>query len=272
MKYAFFVLVLAIVTSCNQNSKKTEAIQSTILSYSLTDKEAEYLKTRDAYIKQFEPLQKAGLDTLDRMDDSALQDLEKKIREILKDSKYSTQGEINLVTLQGYMGFGQLDGLSLEKDSMKIFYTTKNLFLEYFKKQINPLDSLSSNDLEEIFRLALLPGAALWGFYMTKIPSTKNTNAYIVIGQVGNMNGPGPPRNFFALMSTDKYVYMITPQFDITVKELPHCKAVWDSIGMEKFDTAFEYYRKCYQEELSSDPQFEKIQKQLERMVKYLEP
>src|SRR5258708_824921 len=155
MKYAYFFIALALLTSCNLNSKKRDSNESATASDSLTDKEAEYLKTRDAYIEQFKPLQKAGLDTLDRMDDRALLDLERRLQEILKDSKYSTQGKNNLITLQGYLGFGMADGLSFEKDSMKIFYTSKNLFFNYYKG-VNKLEMLTPDDLPNIFHWTVL--------------------------------------------------------------------------------------------------------------------
>src|SRR4051794_18184113 len=104
MKYVSFFLALAFLNSCNQNSKKSESDESVISSDSLSDKEADYLKTRDAYIEQFKPFQKAEVDTLYKMEDRAMGDLEVRLREILKDSKYSTQGKISLITLQGYLG------------------------------------------------------------------------------------------------------------------------------------------------------------------------
>ncbi|HCW07592.1 MAG TPA: hypothetical protein DGG95_09550 [Cytophagales bacterium] len=275
MKYLGFLLALTFLSSCNQNSKKNEQDISVISSDSLTDKEADYLKTRDAYIEQFKPLQKAGLDTLNKMEDRAMHDLEVRLREILKDSKYSAQGNISLVTLLGYLGFGMLDGLSFEKDSMRIDYTSKNLFVNYFG--INPSGKLSPNELETIFNKGILWDAFTTNFFQTKIISQKDVNAYGMIGQVGNMSGPSPPQTLFALVATDKYVYIIKKEVKPKVKELLQCKEVWDSFGtevqrsVEKYDTAFEHYRRCYQKEFKNDPQFESIKKQLEVMVKYIE-
>ena len=93
-----------------------------------------------------------------------------------------------------------------------------------------------------------------------------------MMGQVGNASAPSPPDHLFALVSADKYVYIIKKELKAPIKEIPQCKAIGDSIGKIEFDTLFEHYRKCYTNELPSDPQFEAIQKQLESMVKYLEP
>ncbi len=94
-----------------------------------------------------------------------------------------------------------------------------------------------------------------------KISSPKNIDAYVMMGQAGNMSGPSPPDHLFALVSAEKYIYIVKKQLKESIKELPQCKAAWDSIGFGKFDIAFEHYRKCYQKELSSDLQFEAIQK-----------
>src|SRR5258706_6175447 len=280
MKYSYFFIGLALLNSCNVNSKKSKLVESVISSDSITDKEAEYLKTRDAYIEQFKPLQKAGLDTLDRMDDRARLHLEGMLHEILKDSKFSRQGKNNLITLQGYLGFGMMDGLSFEKDSMKIFYTSKNLLFDYskFNGSIHQLDKLTSDDLPHIFHWTVLSDAFVTNFSSMKLASSKNIDAYVMIGQVGNMSGPGPPQNLFALASDGQFVYVIEKELKAQINELPQCKAVWDSFGtevqtsVEKYDTAFEHYRKCFQKDLPTDPQFVAIQKQLESMVKYLEP
>jgi hypothetical protein len=270
MKYAYFFIALALLSFCNSKSRKNESDESISSSDSLTTKEAEYLITRDSYIKQFEPLQKTGLDTIDRMDDRALLDLERSLQEILKDSKYSTQGKINLRTLRGYLGFGMADGLYFEKDSMRIFYTSKNLFKEYYKG-VDQLEKLTPDDLPNIFQWTVLTDVFVTNFFSKKIVYTKNIIAYVMIGQTGNMSGPGPPDHLFALISADKYVYVITKTPKEPIKELPQCKAIGDSIGKIEFDTLFEHYRKCYLKNLPSDPQFERIKKQLESMVKYLE-
>jgi len=219
MMYRYFFIALALLSSCNPNSKKTESDQSDSEDI-FTEQEVQYLKTRDAYIEQFKPLQKAGLDTLDRMDDRARLHLEEMLHEILKDSKYSTQGKNNLVTLQGYLGFGMADGLYFEKDSMTIFYTSKNLFLDYYKGRINRLNILDSNDLPLIFQWTVLKYAFTTNFFSMKIDSQKNDEEYVMIGQTGNASGPSPPDHLFALVVARKYVYIITKNINQTIKEL----------------------------------------------------
>jgi len=221
MKYAYFFIALALLSSCTLNQKNHESIQFINSSDSLTAQEAEYLKTRDAYIEQFKPLQKARLDTLGKMDDRALLDLEKKLKEILKDAKYSGQGKINLETLQGYLGFGMLDGLAFEKDSMRIFYTTKSLFVKYFN-----IKEFNSEAFGGVFHSAFFSDAAVEPYFSMKMNSIKKAEAYGTVGFVTQMSGPYPPNHLFVLVSTEKYVYMNCKE--ILMEDLPNCKAPWD--------------------------------------------
>lgn len=277
MKYAYIFFSLALLTSCNSNSKKTESDKSVISSDSLTDKEAAYLKTRDAYIEQLKPFEKNwNNNSASKANSKALLELEIRIQEILKDSRYSGQGKINLETLIPSVGFGLLDGLSFEKDSMRIFYTSKNLFLNYYKA--HNAGALTPENLDGLFNCAFASDAFILDFTHIKIPSTKSTEAYGMVALGGQDIVLYPPQLFLAYVSTDKYIYLIQKYLDPPSKLLPQCKAVWDSFGPEskmsptKRDSAFAQYRKCYQAELASDPQFPAIKKQLESMVKYLEP
>lgn len=276
MRYVYFFIALALLTSCNPNSKKADSSQSVVSSDSLTAQEAEYLNTRDAYIEQFKPFEKTWNDSLSKVHSEAMADLEVKLRKVLSDSKFSSQGKINLETLINELGFGMLDGLWLEKDSMRIFYTSKNLFLNYFKSQ--GVGAIKPESLDGVFNCAFASDAYILDFTQIKISSAKVIEAYGMVGLGGQDIGPFPPQLFLAFASTDKYIYLIQKFLDPPIKQLPQCKAVWDSFGPEsemssaKRDTAFEHYRKCYQRELANDPQFEAIQKQLESMVKYLEP
>jgi hypothetical protein len=292
MKYAYFFIALALLSSCNPNSKKSKSDESAIASDSLTDKEAAYFKTRDAYVEQFKPFEKSSYsDSLSKAHSEALLDLEIRLQEILKDSRYTGHGKINLETLIPSMGFGMMDGLWFEKDSMRIFYTSKNLFFKNFN-----VSELTPEVFAIVYQNAFFDNAGVESYFTTKISSSKNIEAYGTVGLVTQMDGNFPPNNLFVFVSTDKFVYLIVKEVSGKIKDLPHCKAIGDSINAEakKYgqhyrasnlrDTAalnkqfklekvaFNKYLMCYQKELPSDPQFAAIQKQLESMVKYLEP
>ena len=277
MKYAYFFITLALLSSCNPNSKKSKSDESVISLDSLTDKEVEYLKIRDVYIEQFKPFERSPYsDSLSKVHSEALLDLEIRLQEILKDSRYTGQGKINLEVLIPSMGFGMMDGLWFEKDSMRIIYTSKNLFLDYFKAR--SIESLMPEGLEGVFQCAYASNSYILDFSHIKISSSKSNAAYGMVGLGGQDTGPYPPQFLFTFVSNDKYIYLIQRLLKKPVKELPQCKSVWDSFGKESLmsmaerDTAFLHFCKCYQIELSSDPQFKGIQKQLESMVKYVEP
>jgi hypothetical protein len=294
MKYVYFFIAIALLSASHLNSKG-QSSESIISSESLTNNESEYLKTRDAYIEQFKSPQKVTVaDSLYKMTNKALSSLEVRLREILKDSKYSGQGKINLETLISELGFGMLDGLWFEKDSMRIFYTSKNLFLKYFNA--NQIEGLIPENLDAAFQSAFFSDAFVLDFSHIKITSAKSTEAYGVVGLAGQMPGPFPPQHLFAFASTDKYIYLIDKYLKTPIKELPQCKSEWSIINAEaeklgeqyraanlkdttalnkwhKLDElAFSKYCECYQKELTRDPRFKAIQKQLKRMVKYLEP
>ncbi len=290
MKYAYFLLALALLSSCNVNSKKSKSDESVISSDSLTDKEAEYLKTRDAYIEQFKLFERSPYsDSLSKVHSEALLDLEIRLQEILKDSRYTGHGKINLETLIPSMGFGMMDGLWFEKDSLRMFYISKNLFLNYFNVNMN---NLTNDDLAVIFQSAFFDNAGVFNFAHTRI----NENAIGAVALVTQMTSPFPPYTMFAIVSKGDFIYLIERQFKKPIVELPKCKSISDSIIAEaekqgdryrasnlqdtaalnkrhKLDElAFSKHCECYQKELANDPQFEAIQKQLESMVKYLEP
>jgi len=295
MKPVYFFIALTLLTFCNHNSKKADSTQSVISSDSLTAQEVEYLKTRDAYIEKLKPYEKSwGGDSVGNANSQALLNLEARLREILKDSRYSGQGKINLETLIPSLGFGMLDGLWFEKDSMRIFYTSKNLFLKYSNS--TKIENIIPENLDATFQTAFASDAFIMDCSHLKIYSAKSTRTYGMVGLDGQMTGPYPPQLLLTFVSTDKYVYLIQKFLKEPVKQLPQCKSVYENINIEaqKFgeryrasnlqdtaainkqfkleEVAFNKYCECYQKELSSDPQFEAIQKQLEGMVKYLEP
>jgi hypothetical protein len=184
-----------------------------------------------------------------------------------------------------------LDGLWVEKDTFRIFYTSKNLFLKYFNtRQIEKLT------LDVTFQSAFASDAFIIDCTHIKISSTKNTDAFGMVGLGGQMTGPFPPQLLLAFVSTDKYVYLAQKFLNEPIKQLPQCKSIYEGINAEaqKYgeqyrasnlqdtaainkqfkleEVAFTKYCECYRKELPSDSQFEAIQKQLESMVKYLEP
>jgi len=167
MKLAYFFIALSLLSGCNLNCK-SQSKESIISSNRLTNKETEYLKTRDAYIAQFKPFEKSwNNDSVSKLHSAALLDLEVKIKEVLKGSHFSGQGKINLETLIPSLGFGMLDGLWFKKDSMRIFYTSKNLFARNFN-----VSELIPEVLEAVYQNAFFDNATVENYLTFKISSS----------------------------------------------------------------------------------------------------
>ena len=269
----------------------------TIRNKQLNDKEKEYIKVRDRNIDYLEKLRKSGKnDSLDKLDDNALSELELRLKEILKGSLFSGKGKINLETLQGYIGFGMLDGLSFQKDSMKFFYTTNNLFLEYFsKRKTVQIDNLSPENFEDICSRAFIEDARAYVYTNLKIDSPKNTYAYGMIVGISQGFRHVLPEYLYVFVSVDNYIYMIEKHLKAPINEIPSCKSIYDSIYL-KAQKYYEIYRSsnlqdtaainmnfkmedkaaveycnCYRKMLKNDAQFEGIKKQLVNMFKYID-
>jgi len=303
MKNLNLIFVLVFFSSCISGGKENKSdkilVSDTIslVKKQLNENEVEYLNIRDSNINRLEKLRKSEKsDTLNKIDNNVRLDLEKRLHEILKDSRFSGNGKINLETLQGYIGFGMLDGLSFEMDSLKIFYTSKNLFLEYFKKtRILQIENLTPGNLEDICTSAFISDARAYVYTCFKIDSPKNIQKYGMIVGISQGFRNVLPEYIYAFISDDNYVYMIEKQLKAPIKEIPSCKSIYDSINKEAdkyyeiyqssnlkdtaainkhfkvVEKAAEEYCNCYREKLKAESQFEEIKKQLEKIVNFLE-
>ena len=304
MKYAFLLMATILFASCSCISKRNQSndtiISDTISSpmKSQSDLVSNYISVRDKYIEHLQGIQKTtkNFDSLYKLDDNALLDLENKLKTILRESQYSVKGKIGLETLLGYMGFGGLDGLVFEQDSLRIYYTSNNLFFHYFKKNnITQLDNLNAADLENIFNSAFVIDAHISNLFSSKIPSTKDIQVYRMVGLVSQMTGPFPPDHLYVLVSKGNYIYMAEKHLKQPINEIHACKFMYDSIYygfqtrqditnssskqdtiMNKkhedlFEKAWSMYCDCYQKEFKNSDQYKEIQMQIERMVDFLE-
>lgn len=288
----FFLLIIAILLlSCNSQLDKKVTNDSTISknNYSkdsiigrgtfLTDKEFEYIKTRDRYIEYFnrpkDPNFSAEL--LEKQNNDSLLVLERLMQDLLKDTKVG-DGTNNLRYLFDDMDFGLLDGLVKCHDSSLVVCTTKNLFFYYFMNdKINQLDQLTSKDLEKIFDKALLRDEGVYDLTTFKFPSTNNIQAYGIAGVVTNGDAIGPPNTLFVLVANDKYVYLVQKDIHIKLEEIKACKKIYDSLISKKGEIevveqeAWNRHCECYQERFKNEPQFDSIKKEITDIVNYIE-
>ena len=261
---------------------------------SQTASEQKYLKARDSYIKYFSS--KDWNDFFFEQEKDSLDDLEKKLRDVMKDSPiHNTTAKINLETLFEGIGFGMLDGLTFHNDSLRIFYTTKNLFMQYFHdRRLNKIDLLTPEELENIFQSTFYSDAALTNFTFLKISQAIDVQAYGMVGTVAQDIGPLLPQYILVFISKGNFIYMIEKDIKNQISEIPACKSVWESNYLKSENNFKEYqqsnlkdtlaikrdfnaeelawdqYCECYRKKLSTTAQFIIIKKQMDTMVHYI--
>jgi hypothetical protein len=280
------------------NDKNKENITNEQTCQIITEKD--YLKVRNEYALYFKNISENAQDWegIYKQDTDSLLVLEKMLREIMKNSRIDSVakfGKINLETLTPELGFGLLDCLVLNNNSTKIFVTTKGLFLDYFKsQQINSIDNLTSKQLSNIFS-ALLSDARSTVFYSEQYSSNKYSKVYGSIGTIAQDIGRFPPNNIFVLIADEDYIYIIQKLFDKPINEISECQAIYDSIynnsqiqfdkykasdltdkkaldnSLELQETAWNKYCECYQENFRTYEEFDTVQKQMEKIVQYVE-
>jgi hypothetical protein len=294
------MLAFALFICCQSNTKNNNE-SDIVKKNDLTREESDYIQKRDEYIDQLQGIQKRksptdSFDSLYNADGQAMKELEGKLKKILQASHFRANGDINLETLLGYIGFGMLDGLRFNKDSTtRIFYTTKNLFFQYAKKgDEHSFDKWSANDFASVFNSAFQMDVHVDSYSFLKLPSTPNMASYGMLAMLSQMIGPFTPQHIYVLVSKDDFIYMAEITLKDPLDEIPQCKAEWDRIhtdsekkledyrasdlkdtasfnqGIELDETAFKKYQECYNLELKRSGKFAAIQKQMELMASYL--
>lgn len=277
---------------------------TSIFLFGQTNQELKYLKTRDNYIEYFKKVTSNSPDwtKVDTQNTDSLLVLEILLKEILKNS-IAEKGKINLETLVEELGFGNLDGLVLNKnnvvrDSAQVLVSTRTLFLDYFKNtQLNSSDNLSKEQLDNIFTSAFGGGEAhATTFSIVEKSFTKDSQTYGCIGSFGQDSGEGAaPDCILVLVSKGNFIYIILEYLDISIKELRECKSLSDSLYSQShkyeklyiesnpkdkslinksvffLESAYNQYYECYQKNLKDKVVFEKIKNQVINVMKYAE-
>ena len=150
-----------------------------------------------------------------------------------------------------------LDGLALNKDSLKIFITSKSLFYDYFKSlQIKSIHNLTSKQLSDIFS-ALISDARATVYYSQEISSNKNSKVYGSIGTIAQDIGRFPPDNIFVLIANEDYIYLIQKYIDKPINEISECQAIYDSIYINSQKHFDEYKASNLTDKTAIDKTFE---------------
>ena len=289
MNNLYLILLILFLTSCNSEANKSVSKDSTLTfdNYAkdssigrgtfLSDKELEYLKTRERFIAFFQKHPSIDFkNSIFKQEKDSLLVLENLMKLILKDARFAG-GVNNLTTLyEGYEESSMLDGLNNWQDSIQIFWTTKNLFFQFFQNEpISLLDRLTKKDLETIFLRGFFSDAAVMNLTTIKLASSKNVQSYGILAYNAQDYGPFIPDQIYVLVADEKYVYMSRKEIDIKMDTIIECKNVWDSLIKKPYnedlsDEAWDKYCGCYEEKFKKLNQYDLLKKEMQNIVDYV--
>lgn len=279
-------------------------VMISISLFGQTNQELKYIETRDNYIEYFKKETSNNPDwaKIDKQNFDSLLVLEKLLKDVLKNSN-AENGKINLKTLVEELGFGNLDGLVLNKnnevrDSAQVFITTKTLFLDYFKNmQIYSIDNLSKVQLDNIFTSAFGDGEARVSIFSIMEKSfTKDSQTYGCIGSFGQESGEAAaPDCILVIVLKENFISIILEYLATSIKELHECKTISDSLYSQSrkyekqynesnpkdkslinrsvffLELSYKQYYECFHKNLNDKVVLEKIKNQVINVIHYAE-
>lgn len=218
--------------------------------------EDDYIAARDAAvakIKKFEA--KSPGANADRLNKSALADLEKRLRAIIGDlavKPYPEKGQISQDSLsENDVGSGGLDALRFIKgdDGPEVYVTTEGLLTRYLKKPEDwwsktrktppTIDEALGND--EFYTYAIGVDAAFTR--IADIPIAKPEGATYASARLGGWAqdvGPNPNQEIIVALSKGGKIY-IASETAKTYKDIPACEAIWKD-AQAKADATYKKY------------------------------
>ncbi len=245
--------------------------------------ETSYLAARDSFIYPLQEVQqKKGVvsDSLLNAERIALFQLELKLKEILKESRFKSIGHNNLETLLGFLGFGMMDGMSFRKDSsLQVFYTSKNLFQAYVgnKEPEIRFAKMPPDTAAKIFMNAFHADAFVSNFSSVDLGIERGAQAFGLVGSVSQIEGPFTPQFVYVAVVKDRYVYLAELALSKPIEEIPKCRMIWEVAHrgrhedtMQFDEQIFSKYCECYRTELKNTPQFKNLKQQMETIRAYL--
>jgi hypothetical protein len=206
--------------------------------------EQSYLAARDAQIRKIAAAQKKmGTDGVDKIQEQALAELEKQLKQIVGASKLSVPGvkatsKINIESLsENELGFGMLDGLTYASEDYKtqVVVTTEGLLKAWMRRDRKPNDSKKSQDpskaitSEEFYTQAVNSDATLSKY--AELPIRKPaaaSAAYAMYGGWAQDDGPWEPDELVMSVMQGGKIYVVRVPASTKLGPFPACQAVWD--------------------------------------------
>ena len=317
MNKSIFIVLIILTFPVSCTMKNMKSAKTNISSNdSLSKDEADYIEARDNYQlifwskigmegfdstlinpKYLEPIKKYAFLDQDRI---ALLDLQNRLKKILFWTKFSDSARISFETLMPNIGFGLLDGLWFETDSISIFYTSVNLYNRYIQNPKNPykdkelseLDTLTPRKFEKLVSVTALVESPMRCYSFFRLQANSSVKSYGMLFESSWFDEPQfPPKSLCALLIKGKFIYMAFKRFDGTEIAMNKILPIWDSLDLEskKYYELFEAtelkdsilydrfidkrrktwitFKEHFQNELRSSNQYEKLQNELQSMV-----
>src|SRR4051794_34648079 len=209
--------------------------------------EQSYLAARDAQTRKIAAAEKkigVSSDRFTKLQDSAVAELEKQLRQVVGPSALNLPGvgatpKINNDTLlKGDLGFGMLDGLAYGSEDYKtrVVVTTEGLFKawlrdhrKWWKDNELPQDPAKALAYETFYTQAVNSDATLSRYAELPIKKPQAASAaYAMLGGWAQDDGPWEPDELVMSVIQGGKLYVVRVPASTKVGPFPACQAVWD--------------------------------------------
>ena len=264
-------------------------------------RESVFLAARDAHIRKIAAADKAKMNAerFSKLQDSAVADLEKQLKEIVGPSALKVPGipataKINNDTLlRSDLGFGMLDGLvySSEDYKTRVVVSTEGLFKtwlrdhrKWWKDNELPQDPAKALANDSFYTQAVNSDAALAKYAELPIrkPQAAST-AYAMLGNWSQDDGPWEAEELVISVMQGGKLYVVQVPAVTKLGPFPPCQAGWDE-AERKSNEAFQRkakqpdgskirqdgaaaFRRCFAEHATKDKGFADLVRQAQGII-----
>lgn len=276
--------VLLVSFSCIQNESKKEDVDTMELQVTTTQNSLsplqvlsersdtsnsssieEYFERKSQY-EEFLNNESTNPEWNFEADSIALNELEIRIRKILAGHPLQnafSNSKMHLNTLYHELGYGAIDGLYIEKDSIYIVCTKKEIVRQHFEDEesIN-FDDLNTSQLGSIF-YTMVSNASVIGVCSFNESMSLTDRAYTCLAVTSQDPEPFQTNSLYAFWQIGDYIYLARQWY--TGSDFEHCPELWDSIRNSNSRNAshiketqqYASYCKCISENLSNQLKLE---------------
>lgn len=263
--------------------------------------EQSYLASRDAHIRKIAAADKAKMNSerFSKLQDSAVADLEKQLKEVVGPPALNVPGIANApkinndTLLRSDLGFGMLDGLVYASEDYKtrVVVTTEGLFKawlrdhrKWWKDNELPEDPAKALAHVAFYTQAVNADAALSKYAELPIKKPQAASiAYATLGGWSQDDGPWEPDELVMSVVQGGKLYVVRVPASTKLGPFPSCQAGWDE-AERKSNEAFQRkakapdgskiredgaaaFRRCFAERAPKDKGFADLVRQAQAIV-----